>query len=104
MNDSELTPAEVLKQLEALAPDALLLEPRGHFDAALVGYTDEPDDHWTRQPGHYVAIYDRDRCIEALREMLGCDYDGAADYFGYNTEGAWMGKGTPTFRHNDPDA
>jgi|APSaa5957512576_1039674.scaffolds.fasta_scaffold26329_5 hypothetical protein len=100
-----MTPAEVLEQLTALEPDALLLEPREHFDAALVGYTHEADDHWPRQTHMIVAVYDANKCIEALMVMLGCDWEGAADYFGYNTAGAWVGEGTPTFRYeDDPDA
>jgi hypothetical protein len=81
-----------------LSPGALLLEPREFFDAALVGVTSEPRDRWPRKGGLTVAVYDRERCVEALMKWLDTDFDGALDYFGYNTEGAWLGEGTPTFR------
>lgn len=84
--------------LARLDPDAALLEPREFFDEALVDATDMPKDHWPRQARMMVAVYDRSRCIEAIQKWLHCDEDAAQDYFGYNTEGAWVGDGTPTFR------
>ena len=84
--------------LARIDPDALLLEPREFFDEALVDATDKPKDRWPRQGLMVVAVYDRDKCIEAIQKWLGCDEDAAQDYFGYNTEGAWIGEGTPTFR------
>jgi hypothetical protein len=87
----------VVERLAALNPDALLLEPREVYDAALVGVTDDPQDHWTREGGQYVAVYDEDRCIEVIMGWLGCGYGEAAEWFGYNTSGAWAGEGTPTF-------
>lgn len=92
---------EVLSELTRINPDALLLEPREMYDKALVGMTDEPDDHWPRT-GAMVAVYDRDLCIEVLREELG-SYDAAVEWFEYNTSGAWVGPNTPTFICHDPD-
>lgn len=49
-----------------------------------------------------VAIYDRERCIEALaqefRDIPVGDkdpYDEAEEYFSFNTEGSWVGERTP---------
>lgn len=86
-----------------LSDDALLLEPRNVFDQALVDATDAPKDHWPRKGGMTVAVYDREKCLEALMEWLDCDEDAAQDYLGYNTEGAWDGEGTPTFTGMDED-
>lgn len=94
-------PVDIPAILAALHEDALLLEPREFFDAALVGHTDTPQDHWPRQGGVMVAIYDRERCVEALMKWLECDWESALDYFGFNTEGAWVGEGTPMFSGMD---
>lgn len=93
----------VLKELEALNPAALLLEPRDVYDPALVGTTDSPDDSWPRQQGIHVAVYDEDKCIEAIMGWMECDYESAIDWFGFNTSGAWVGEGTPTFTSPDED-
>jgi len=91
--------AEVLRDLEELNPDAMLLEPRDVYDPALIGITDDPNDSWPREARIHVAVYDSDKCIEAIMKWLDCDFDGARDWFGYNTSGAWVGEGTPTFHH-----
>ena len=96
--------AEVLRDLEELNPDALLLEPRDVYDPALIGITDDPNDSWPREARIHVAIYDSDKCIEAIMGWMDCDYNDAVDWFGFNTSGAWVGEGTPTFSFPDPDA
>lgn len=94
-------PAELLAKLN---PDALLLEPREQFDQALVGVTSTPNDQWDRATGDtYVGIYDEDRCIGAIMEMLGCDEEDATEYFHFNTAGAYAGPGTPTFTSSHPE-
>ena len=85
-----------LERLVELNPEALLFEPREVFDAALVGITDEPKDHWPRAQPTWVAVYDEDRCIQAVMHWLGCGYGEALDYYSYNTLGAWVGENTPT--------
>jgi len=92
------TPAEILARLHELNPEALLLEPRLMFGDALVDVTNEPDDRWPRTSGCYVAVYDAEKCIEGIM-LDGCDYEDAVEHFDYNTSGAWMGEGTPTFRY-----
>lgn len=84
----------------------LLLEPAEHFDQAVVGLTEHARDQWTRNTPHPALIYDTKKCIEAIAQMCSengkLDYEAATDYFYYNTAGAWVGPGTPTFR--DPEA
>lgn len=84
--------------LQSLNPGALFLAPRTVFDAALVGITTSPKDHWPRRRGVAVALYDTDACHAAIRKWLECSDEEAAEWFSYNTSGAWMGEGTPAFR------
>jgi|TARA_Y100000310_G_scaffold74364_2_gene70546 hypothetical protein len=88
---------ELLEQLAQQNPQALLLEPRDVYDAALVAITDEPEDHWPRKERVYVAVYDTDKCVGAVMGWLGCGYDEAQEWLDFNTYGAWLGEGTPTF-------
>lgn len=46
--------------------------------------------------GRQIAVYDRARCIEVLIAD-GMAPDEAEDYFSFNTEGAWVGEGTPIY-------
>ena len=91
--------AELLDRLEGLNPEALLLEPRDVYDKALVGVTDDPKDHWPRKARIHVAVYDAEKCIEAIMEWVECDYNAACEWFCHNTSGAWVGESTPTFHH-----
>ena len=88
---------ELLRELERLNPDALLLEPREVYDAALIGITDEPGDHWSRPSGVHVAVYSVDLCISAIMEWMSCSHSEAVEWFSFNTSGAWAGDCTPTF-------
>lgn len=87
--------------LSQMDPEAKLLEPREFFDKAIVDVTDDPKDHWPRTTNMVVAVYDETKCIEAIMEWLECDYDAALDWYSYNTTGAWVGPGTPTFRSDE---
>ena len=75
----------------------LVLEPRETFDRAIVGVTRNPKDDWTRNTNTPCVIYSREGCIQALVEVDGMDYEEAAEFVDFNTIGAWMGEGTPTF-------
>ena len=92
-----MTPSEVLIQLQEKNPAALLLEPRDVYDKALVGVTATPKDDWPRETGTLVAVYGVERCLEAIMESHECDDEEAREWFYYNTSGAWLGQGTPTF-------
>lgn len=86
------------KNVLALLPaDALLLEPREVYDVALVGTAECPNDHWPRKEKRVVAVYSQAKCIEAIMRWMGCDESDAAEWFDFNTSGAWVGEGTPTF-------
>lgn len=70
--------------------EALLLEPRDTYDRALIGITEGGI-------GQEVAVYDAAKCIEALVEDNGWDYDEALEWFNFNTSGAYVGEATPIF-------
>ncbi len=49
-----------------------------------------------------VAVYDREKCIEALADEFaegvephGDPYSEAVEWFDYNTAGSWVGEQTP---------
>ena len=47
-----------------------------------------------------VAVYNRELCIEALHKQFAEDgsddpHTDALEWFGFNTEGAWVGEKTP---------
>ena len=84
---------EFQKQMEDYNPDALYADG---FEEAIIGVG-----------GQYgsktVVIYDKEKCIEILEKQFsqekGCEdpYLEAVDYFGYNTECAYVGENTPIF-------
>ncbi len=92
--------SELIDKLVKLNPEAMLLEPREFFDGALVDITNEPVDTWPRkaEPSAWVAVYDEFKCVQAIMRLLECDEQEALDWYCFNTIGAWMGEGTPTFR------
>ena len=49
-----------------------------------------------------IAVYDREKCIEALADDFASNptedsdpYEDAVEWFSFNTEGAWVGDTTP---------
>ena len=60
------------------------------FEAALLGYV----ERFGQPP---LALYDRAKCIEILMTRDGMDYEGAVEFFEFNTLGAWVGDHTPVF-------
>jgi hypothetical protein len=58
------------------------------FEAAFVGVA--------RQFGSPIAVYDRKKCLHCLVKQ-GMSHEEAEEYFSFNTEGAWVGSGTPAF-------
>ena len=75
--------------------DALLMEPRDQYDAAIVAVG------WRGPADGPVAVYDMDRVLAILAQDLG--EDGAEEWFEYNVVGSWVGPATPIFiRPLDP--
>ena len=98
-----MSPQEVTEKLETLNPEACLLEPRDVYDKALVDITDDPQDQWPREGKVWVAVYDEFECLDAIMSWLECPEDEAREWFSFNTSGAWIGQGTPTFRRDRLD-
>lgn len=94
-----MTSSEALKGLLARNPDALLLEPREVYDQCIIGFTDQPDDRWPRTGGTFVAVYDAWRCVEEFATANNTDMQTSVEWFEFNTAGAWVGEGTPTFQY-----
>lgn len=44
-----------------------------------------------------LAVYDRAKCIEILIQRDGMSPEEAEEYFSFNTEGAYVGEGTPIY-------
>ena len=86
---------------ERLSDEALLVEPREHFDKAVVGTTRTPADHWDRVGGVAVAVYESGLWVAAIMEWLGCGAEDAQDWFYFNISGSWLGEGTPVFVESD---
>lgn len=60
------------------------------YDDAIVGVVNR-----CGQPT--IVIYDAWKCIEILMERDGMTAEEADEYFSFNTEGSWVGEGTPGF-------
>jgi len=85
-------------------PDGVvLLEPRDVYDKAIIGFTDDPKDHWDRTTKTVVAVYSIERVIDALMQEEGWDFEESMSWFYYNIEGSWIGEGTPTFMSEQDD-
>jgi hypothetical protein len=70
------------------------------LDEALVGYVDGWFSKDSREPGCSqipVAMYDREKCIQVLVDRDGMSYEEAAEFFDFNTTGAYVGPKTPVF-------
>jgi hypothetical protein len=71
--------------------DALVLEPREAFDAAIVGVR-------PNKAGLPVVVYSRSKVIDALMKHEGWSKEDAVEWFEYNIRPAWMGDRTPVYR------
>jgi hypothetical protein len=96
----------VLQGSECRMPEGvLLLEPRDAYDVALVDLIESEcaADQWPRKAGWTIAVYDAAKCLKAIKRLLNCDDETAQEWFDFNTSGAWVGEGTPTFRYPEDD-
>ncbi len=60
------------------------------FEDAIIGIA----ERCSKQP---LVVYDAEKCIKILMERDGMEEDEAAEFFQFNTLGAWMGEHTPLF-------
>lgn len=66
--------------------DALLLEPRAHFDRAILGFLD----------GLNVVVYSAPKVLEALMQEQGMSHEDAREWFDFNVAGS-KGEGYPLY-------
>jgi len=71
----------------------------GHNEAALLadGFEDAIIGVAERCSQPSLVVYDAERCIGILMERDGMTYEDAAEFFQFNTLGAWVGENTPLF-------
>ena len=81
-----MTP-DVRAWIASFNPDALLADG---FEDALIGVAER-----CSQPA--LAVYDTARCLQILQRRDGMTVEEAAEYFSFNTLGAWAGEHTPLF-------
>jgi len=74
--------------------DAELLLADG-FDDAIIGIGER-----CSQPP--VVVYDAQKCIDLIAAE-GMDPESAAEFFAFNTAGAWVGDRTPIFLYRVPE-
>mgnify|MGYP003154018291 CR=1 FL=1 len=74
-------------RLSEANPDALVADG---LEAAYVGYASQ---HGSLP----LAVYDADRCIEALMQESEMTCEEATEWFYFNVVSAYCGQGTPLF-------
>ncbi len=82
-----MSKTRISKSLDSLGDDEEVLLADG-FEAAFIGVA--------RQFGQPIAVYKKSRCLSCLVKQ-GMSHEEAEEYFAFNTEGAWVGAGTPAF-------
>ena len=73
--------------LDNLDPEAMLMEPREHYDPCIIGMTYDGSK----------VIYDTVLVLKSLMEDQGMTDEEALDWFEYNMIGSYVGEGTPIF-------
>lgn len=82
-----MKPKEIIRELAGTNPDAMHADG---FEDALIGTV----ERFGMGP---VLLYDYDKCIEILVDRDGMTHEEAAEFFEFNTLGAFVGEGTPCF-------
>ena len=72
--EHEKEPAMELEE----APYLVVLEPREHYDIAILGVLD----------GTEKCVYDAERVVQITAEIHGLDYEEALEFFDYNIAGS----------------
>lgn len=79
---------DIVDALEEVGGEAISADG---FEAACLGFT------YNQWDNVYVLVYDRDECIRILMDFNDWKVREAEEYFSFNTEGAYVGEGTPIF-------
>ena len=105
LNEEKMKIQEIKDWVSEYNPDALFADG---YEDAIIGIGNQ-------HGSNPVVIYDRDKCIEILADQYAQEEDHeddeeydpyleAVDYFGYNTECAYVGENTPIFMQRVDDA
>jgi hypothetical protein len=84
-----VTPREHVEQLAADGEEILLADG---FEDALMGIQQTFEHGGIR----YRTLYSLKRCVEIMMAD-GSTYESALEYLNFNTLGAYVGRGTPSF-------
>lgn len=71
------------------------IEDQGIDEVLLADGYDEAFMGLAFRQGKTVACYHREKCISILEKDM--TREEAEDYFEFNTQGAWVGEGTPVY-------
>jgi hypothetical protein len=82
-----MTFKELREEIAQVNEEALLADG---YEDALIGYV----ERFGQEP---VALYDREKCIAILMKRDKMDFDGAVEFFEFNTLGAGVGENGPAF-------
>jgi hypothetical protein len=78
---------ERLEELAEINPEALLADG---LEDGFIGYT-------TNHHHAVVAVYDYDKCVQALVDRDGMTHEEADEYLEFNTLSAYVGENGPLF-------
>jgi hypothetical protein len=75
------------------APHLVVLEPREHYDIAIIGVLDGSekcvyDAERVVQITSEKCVYDAERVVQITAEIHGLDYEEAMEWFDYNIAGS----------------
>jgi len=85
--EPDLDKFEALREIN---PEALLADG---LEDAYLGYI---ENRWAKG-APAVAVYSIAKCIEVFMKRDGMSRDEAEEFFSFNTEGAYVGPGTPLY-------
>ena len=81
-----MTAAEIKEHLARVDDEVLFADG---FEEALMGFGEVG--------GKFVAVYDREKCVEILMTRDSLSAEDAIEYFNFNVTGAYVGPHTPAF-------
>lgn len=64
----------------------LVLEPRGTYDRAMIAIEDGSPPR---------AVYNGEKCVQAIMETQGWEFDEAVEWVDFNVVGSCVGDGKP---------
>lgn len=94
-----MTHQEIIDFLDSVKPEPIMLEPRSHFDAAVVNFRSV----FVSTAELIVAVYNTDHVIDILMDVEGISRTDAVEWFFSNIGIAYFGPSTPIFIQGTTD-